>query len=182
MCEFAAAVSMASAGLSALLGASQQSQQATAQRNNALYQAALAHNAASVSEYHAQDAERRGAAEEESRRRKTALAIGAQQARFAAQGSDLSGSPLDVLGDTAALGELEALTLRYQGEREAWARRIEGANNLSQERIYQMAAANVDPSYGIATSLLGGVASMVRTADAAGFFKPKSPTTPNTAK
>ena len=97
---------------------SQQAQEAAAQQASrawqtayqTAYQTATARNAATVSEYNAQDAERRGAVEEERQRRKTSLLLGTLQARLAVTGlrrggSDLSGSPLDLLGDTAALGE-----------------------------------------------------------------------------
>jgi uncharacterized transporter YbjL len=79
------------------LGAAQQAQQAqeaAAQQASrawqvayqTAYQTAQARNAATVSEYNAQDAERRGAVEEERQRRKTSLLLGTQQARFAATG------------------------------------------------------------------------------------------------
>jgi len=162
---------MAASGAQALVGASQKAHEASVQQSAALYQAALARNAASVSDYQAQDAERRAAAEEEGRRRKTALALGTQQARFAAQGSDLMGSPIDVIGDTAATGEFDALTVRYQGEREAWLQRLQAASQRAKAAEYGAAAANIDPSYGIATSLLGGFSDMTRTAKGAGFFR-----------
>lgn len=182
MCEMiSAALVMAATGAQAILGAAQQAQQASVQQGNALYQAALARNAASVSEFQAQDAEGRASVEEENRRRKTALALGAQQARFAAQGSDLSGSPLDLLGDTAAAGELEALSLRYQGEREAWMQRIQAANQRAQAGLYDATAANIDPGFGMANSLLGGFSSMVQTSDKAGFFKSKKQTSPSSS-
>jgi len=158
MCD----ITLALMGVQAVIGVSQQAQQAATQRGNALYQAALARNTAAVAEYQAQDAGRRGEAEEERLRRKTALAMGAQQARFAAQGSDLVGSPLDVLGDTAATGELEALSLRYQGEREAWLQRLQAANHQAQAGLHEAAAANADPGLGIAKSLLGNSASMLK--------------------
>ena len=68
-------------------------------------------------------AEQEGAAKVDAARQKTAQQIGAAQARLAAQGSDLAGSPLDVLGDLAAAGEEDALSLRYQSMRTAWENR-----------------------------------------------------------
>jgi multidrug efflux pump subunit AcrA (membrane-fusion protein) len=117
-----------------VLGAAQQAQQAqqaAAQQSSHAWQAAYqtafqtaqARNAATVSEYNAQDAERRGAVEEERQRRKTSLLLGTQQARFAAQGSDLEGSPLDLLGDTAAFGEQDAISIRPRCRR-GWPTRI----------------------------------------------------------
>ena len=154
-----------------VLGAAQQAQQAqqaAAQQSSHAWQAAYqtafqtaqARNAATVSEYNAQDAERRGAVEEERQRRKTSLLLGTQQARFAAQGSDLEGSPLNLLGDTAAFGEQDALSIRYQAAREAWTQRLQASSQNAQADFYTASmppwVANPDPGLGIARSLLGG--------------------------
>ncbi len=174
MCE-PTVVTATMMGLSAaqsMLGAEQQAQQAAAQQSmrayQASYQTAVARNAAQVSEYNAQDAERRGAAEEARQRRKTSLLLGTQQARLAAQGSDLDGSPLDILGDTAALGEEEALATRYQAAREAWGQRIQAANQNAQADFLTRSAAlptGADPGLGIAKSLLSGGSDLFGIAD-----------------
>jgi hypothetical protein len=171
MCDFGATLMIGLAGAQAVIGASQQAHQASAQQGAALYQAALARNAALASEYQAQDAERRAAAEEERQRRKTSLLTDAHQARFAAQGTDLLGSPVDILGDIGASGELDALSLRYQGEREAWLQRLQAANHNAKAVEYERAASAINPSFGIADSLLGGAGRMVDIAKSAKFFK-----------
>lgn len=173
MCEISAALMMAASGAQAVIGASQQAHQASAQQGAALYQAALARNAAAVSEYQAQDAERRAAAEEELQRRKTSLLTGTQQARLAAQGTDLFGSPVDVLGDVGASGELEALSLRYQGEREAWLQRLQASNHAARAVEYERTASTINPSFGMADSLIGGASKAIGIGRAAGFFKTK---------
>jgi len=180
MCDFVSATMMAVSAATTLVGAAQQSQQAqqaAAQQSSrawqaayqTAYQTAQARNAATVSEYNAQDAERRGAVEEERQRRKTSLLLGTQQARFAAQGSDLLGSPLDLLGDTASFGEQEALGTRYQAAREAWNQRIQAANQNAQADFLSNSAVppltNYDPSLGIARSLLGGATDLFGIAD-----------------
>ncbi|MDP1840749.1 MAG: hypothetical protein Q8N31_23205 [Reyranella sp.] len=161
----------------------QQAQEAAAQQASrawqtayqTAFQTAQARNAATVSEYNAQDAERRGAVEEERQRRKTSLLLGTQQARFAAQGSDLLGSPLDLLGDTAAFGEEDALATRYQAAREAWNYRIQAANQTSQADFYANSAVaplrNYDPGLGIAKSLLGGTTDLLGIAVKRGVLK-----------
>jgi hypothetical protein len=169
MCDFAAALMMGVAGAQAALGASQQAHQTSPQQGAALYQAALARNAALASEYQAQDAEHRAAAEEERQRRKTSALTGAQQARFAAQGTDLLGSPVDILGDIGASGELDALSLRYQGEREAWLQRLQAANYNARAVEYENRAASMNAS-GIADSLLGRTSKAIGIGKAAGFF------------
>lgn len=159
MCDFAATLMMGMAGAQAVLGASQQAQQAqqaSAQQGATLYHAALARNAALASEYRAQDAERRAETDEERQRRRTSLLIGAQQARFAGQGTDLVGSPIDILGDTGASGEVEALSLRYRGEHDAWLQRLQAANQNARADEYEMKAASMNSSLEIDRSLLGG--------------------------
>lgn len=66
--------------------------------------------------------------------------IGAQRAGFAAQGVEVGdGSALQVAQDTAAIGELDRLTIRNNAAREAWGYRVgetnfrgQGANALMQ--------------------------------------------------
>jgi hypothetical protein len=163
MCELTTALMMGASAAQTILSTEQQAQQAAAQQNlrayQGAYQTAMARNAAQVSEYNARDAERRGAMEEGRQRRKTSLLLGTQQARLAAQGSDLDGSPLDILGDTAALGEEEVLGTRYQAAREAWLQRIQAANQTAQADFLGRSAAmatGADPGLGIARTLLGG--------------------------
>ena len=62
--------------------------------------------------------------------------------------------PLDLLGDTAAAGEEDALSLRYQSMRDAWENRVRGASRQAQARYYETTAGNVDPTLGIVRSLL----------------------------
>lgn len=181
MCELTAALMMGVSGAQALLGAEQQAQQAAAQQSlrayQASYQSAMARNAALVSEYNAQDAERRGAAEEERQRRKTSLLLGSQQARMAAQGSDLDGSPIDILGDTAASGEQDALFTRYQADRDAWNQRIQAANQEAQANFLTTSAAmptGADPGLGIAKSLLSGATDLFGIAEKRNLL-PKPP-------
>ena len=159
------AVSVAQQAQQAQQAAAQQSSRAAQAAYQTAYQTAQARNAAAVSEYNAQDAERRGEVEEERQRRKTSLLLGTQQARFAAQGSDLMGSPLDLLGDTAAFGEQDALATRYQAAREAWGQRIQAANQNAQADFLTNSVVppltDYDPSLGIARSLLGGATDLV---------------------
>ena len=67
----------------------------------------------------AEDALARGAQQEQAQRRKTAALMGRQRAIMAASNLDLgSGSPLAILGDTAALGELDAQVIRDNARRQ----------------------------------------------------------------
>jgi len=101
-----------------------QAHAASANAAHARYQAQVAAQNQELMQQEAADAIQRGQVAEESRRRLTAQQIGQQQAGLAAQGTDLEGSPSDILGDTAAAGELEALNIRSQAARQAYEHQI----------------------------------------------------------
>ena len=145
-----AVVSAASTGIGIL----QQPQHAAQQRGDFSWLAAQQRNEADLAEARARQAEAAGEADAAQARQNAAQRLGQQQARLAAQGTDLLGSPVDVLGDVAASGQQDALSLRYDGLRNAWENRVQGARRLAQARFYETAAANVDPTLGIARSLL----------------------------
>lgn len=84
---------------------------------------------ANVSEQLAQDAIARGRDDEQRFRQGVRTLIGSQRAGFAAQGVDVGvGSPVDVVADAAFLGELDALTVRSNAEREAYGHGIDADN------------------------------------------------------
>ncbi len=69
----------------------------------------------------AADAIDRGKAAEASKRRETAARKGRQAAVFGASGAEINtGSSLEILADTAQFGELDALRIRSNAEREAF--------------------------------------------------------------
>ena len=77
---------------------------------------------ARVQEIMAADAIDRGNAAEASQRRRTAALKGQQAARFGASGGEINtGSSLEILADTAQFGELDALRIRSNAEREEFA-------------------------------------------------------------
>jgi hypothetical protein len=124
----------------------------------ARYQAAVARNNQIIAERQAQDALRRGDIAEDQQRQKTGLILGAQRAGMAGQGTALDeGSPLDIQGDTAMAGEMDALTIRSNAEREAWGYRAQAANFAAQERLEQNRAGFL----GTGASLLSGGAGIL---------------------
>ncbi len=161
MCDPVTMITGGTALLSAAMGAAQQAtsvtqqlQHASQQRNDFNFLAAQQRNAAAVDEMRAQQAEQAGEADADKARQKAGQRLGQLQARLAAQGTDLSGSPLDLLGDVAAAGQGDALSLRYEGMRNAWENRVRGASRQAQARYYETAAGNVDPTLGIVKTLL----------------------------
>lgn len=154
MCDPITMMTMGTAALSTALNVTQQLQHASQQRGDYNYLAAQQRNAAAVDEMRAQQAEQAGEADADKAQQKAGQRLGQLQARLAAQGTDLLGSPLDLLGDVAAAGQADALSLRYEGLRNAWENRVRGVSRQAQARYYETAAGNVDPTLGIVKTLL----------------------------
>lgn len=140
--------------MSTAISITQQMQQAAAQQNQYNYLALQERRAAGADEQRAKFAEQQGEADVAATRQKTALQLGTAQARLAAQGTDLLGSPIDVMGDIAASGEETALSLRYNAMRQAWENRVRGAARQAEARQNETLAAYVDPTLGIVKTLL----------------------------
>jgi hypothetical protein len=146
-------------GVMAAGGAIKQGQAAKAQ---AAYQSAVERNNATIAGWQAEDATKRGAIAEQRQRLATSRLAGAQRAAYGSSGVALtSGSPLDVLTDTAMLGELDALTIRSNAEREAYGFRAQQGNLMAQSGLTQMAGRDaVQASYiGAGSSLLSSAAT-----------------------
>lgn len=144
MCEPLLIASTAASLGSAMMQMQAQNQQAAAQRASLNYQRQVAENNARTSEALAEDARQRGRAEERSQRLRTQQLLGRQQAVLAATGFQAdSGSALGILGDTAALGELDALQIRDNAAREAWQFRVQGSNDRAQAGLFGLEASNV---------------------------------------
>jgi len=84
-----------------------------------------------LSSFQAIDAQVRGSIEEQRYRREIAQIVGAQRAAFGARNVAMSGTALDLLSDTAMIGEEDALTIRNNAAREAWGYRNQ-ANEASR--------------------------------------------------
>lgn len=77
-----------------------------------------------------------GKVEEQRHRYKIADFKGKQQAAFGASGVDVSsGSPVDILSDTAAVGELDALTIRNNAEADAFSLRVAGQGEALKGKL-----------------------------------------------
>lgn len=105
----------------------------------------------------AADATQRGEVAVQKQRDLTAQRIGTQQATLAAQGTDLAGSPTDILGDTARAGEQDALTVRSNAAREAYGYQVQGAGFGADAALRD----TFRPSYlGAGSSLLMGASGI----------------------
>ncbi|HCD1470280.1 hypothetical protein ACE3LU_01070 [Enterobacter hormaechei subsp. steigerwaltii] len=107
--------------------------QAYSQNQQAKYQSAVADQNADVAEAQAQDSINRGNAQAEEVRRRNRQAAGTQAATMGATGADLStGNALDIFGDTAQFGTLDALTTVNNAQREAYGYQVQSANYDAQ--------------------------------------------------
>jgi len=127
------------------------------------YQAQIDENNRNVALWKAADAKARGAKDEAAHRVKVAALKGRQRSALAASGVELgSGSALDILGDTAALGELDALTIRSNAERESYEHNVVASNLKANAGMKRMGADNaiIAGKIGAQTSLLSGAGSV----------------------
>ncbi|MDD2709804.1 MAG: hypothetical protein PHV34_17615 [Verrucomicrobiae bacterium] len=129
------ALTVASTGMGAISAAQQQKSQNAA----AEYNARIAERNAQQSELLAQDAIARGKIDAEAQRKETALKIGAFQASRGGSGLLVnSGSNLDVREDMAGFGELDALTIENNADREAWQLRNQATDYTLQANLARM--------------------------------------------
>jgi hypothetical protein len=140
-----------------------QAQAASAAQAQARYQAQVAQQNQELARRQQADALQRGQVAEDNRRRMTAQQIGQQTAALAAQGTDLDGSPTDILGDTAATGELDARTIRANAAREAYGYEVQGLGygNTAAMEYSRAANSTYTPNYlGAGASLLAGASTL----------------------
>jgi len=173
MCEpisLTAAISLGATALSTGLGVmgmvqqqNAQAQAASAAQAQARYQAQVAQQNQELARRQEADALQRGQVAEENRRRLTAQQIGQQRAGLAAQGTDFTGTETDILGDTAAAGELDARTVRANAAREAYGYQVQGMGYANEAGLQYTRAANSTyaPNYlGAGASLLAGASTL----------------------
>jgi hypothetical protein len=161
MCDM---ISMAIAGVaSTALSAYGQIQAGQQAQAAADYNAAVARNNQIIADRQAEDAVKRGQVAEEEQRRRTRAIAGTQRAALAASGVQLDqGSPADILADTAQFGELDALTIRNNAEREAYGYRVQGMNFGAEAGLQQgRASSAMTGAYlGAGSTLLSGATSV----------------------
>jgi hypothetical protein len=155
MCDIGIALTLGAS----LLGAAGQIQQGQAQAAASNYNAQVAEMNATLADRKARDALERGQLEEQNKRMEVAQLQGRQKAAMAANGVDLTfGSPLDTIVDTAVLGELDALTVRRNANREAYDYEVQGVNQRAGATLDRMNAksATTGSYLAAAGTVLGG--------------------------
>lgn len=156
-----AAVSIGTTLASTGLGIAGQAQQAQLPQAMHGYQRQVAENNRIAAERMARDSEELGRVEEEKQRQRSRSLVGTQIAALAGQGTDLSGSPTDLLGDTAAAGEADALTIRRNAAREAWGYRKRGVEFGNEAVLASLRQASSElSSLGVGASLVGNAGAV----------------------
>ena len=147
---------------------------AEATSSAARYQAQVADNNRKIADWQAEDARKRGIVAEDKRNVLTGLQMGRQRAVLGSSGSDVNqGSNVDILGDTAASGTLDAITIRSNAEREAYTYQVAGANAGAEAGLQRMKADSAEGMkwVGAGANLLSGASSV---ADKWAGYKNKS--------
>lgn len=141
------------------MGAVGQVQQAQATSSANRYNAQVQEMSAKIADRRAKDAIERGQLEEQRKRQEVSRIQGIQKAAMAANGVDLTfGSPLDTIVDTAAAGEIDALTIRSNSYREAYDYKVDAANKRNGAQLSRMSAdaASTGGYMSAAGTILGG--------------------------
>lgn len=161
MCELITIAAVAAVASSAIAGYGQyQAGQAAKQAGD--YNAAIARNNQIIAERQAEDAIKRGDIAADEQRRKTARLVGTQRAAFGSSGLAIdSATSLDILGDTAAFGELDALTIKSNAAREAYGYQVQGMNYAAEEAMSRVRGKNAAAAgiINASSTLIGGVGS-----------------------
>lgn len=143
-------MAIAMTAASAAAAAYSQHQAASAKRGMADHNKRIANQAAA-------DAELRGQAAESAHRFKVGALVSRQRSALAGAGAVVDvGSAFALIEDTAAMGELDVLTVRNNAARETW-----GYKSQATGFEYQSALANSEKNTLPYATLLGGAGSAV---------------------
>lgn len=137
------AVGAAAAVASTALGTVSSIQQGKQQQAMYNYQAKVAEQNAEIAKRNADTERQTGIEEARLQRMKTLQAVGAQQTAMAANGMDVTqGTSLDIIEDTAAMGELDALQIQTNYEKKALAYELQAGNYTNQANMDAISGRN----------------------------------------
>lgn len=150
-----AAISVVATGLRAF-GVIQQTRAATAQAD---FKTRIAQNNATIAANNADRVREKAEVDIQEKRRETRQRLGLQRAQIAAAGFDLgSATTFDILGDTAALGELDVLRIDEDAENRAANFEAQGAGFQTEAALGRLQAKDIRRGgrIGLATTLITG--------------------------
>ncbi|PRZ51227.1 hypothetical protein BX589_12068 [Paraburkholderia fungorum] len=155
--------SLAMTAASAAMSAEGAQQQAKATASADQYQAQVAKNNQTIANQYAAQATADGENKVAIKQQQTAQMIGGERAAMAANGVDLnSGSALRIQGDTAKLGDVDALTIRNNAARAAYGYQLQGLSYGQQATLDESSAANAVSAGNLNSfaSIVGGASSV----------------------
>ena len=172
MCSITAGLMAAQLAGTAInaIGQFQQGRQESAE---AKFRARVASNNAIIADENAEIALEKGRAEARDVRLKTAQRIGSQRAQLAAHGFDVSeGTSIDILGDTAKLGELDVLRVEADAANRARDFEIQAGGFEAEATLGRFAAKGAKRA-----GTIGAVSTLITGASRAGttFLDRKTP-------
>ncbi len=136
-------------------------QQGVAARAQSRYQSNVAKANAKSAEMEASFAKDVAHKKEGEQRQKTRRFEAAQRARMASTGFVVGeGSFGDILEDTALIGEVDALTIRHEGDLAAWRSREQAKSFSAQSALYGMGAKDFSSDIGAGATLLTGLSEV----------------------
>jgi hypothetical protein len=155
MCDPMSA-SLAVQGAGGVLGAAGAYNKSKADKAAYEYESKVTDNNALIADWQASDATTRGQVSEGRSRMKTAQLKGTQASSLAARGLDISeGSALNILQDTAYMGDLDAAVIKDNAAREAWGYRTDATNSRVKAAVLRARANAESPGRAAFNSLLG---------------------------
>ena len=118
-------------------------QQSNAQKAAGQAQEEQSRENAKAANNQARNTELSAQVDEDRRRQMTRQQLATQRSVLAANNLDMStGTAVEILGDTAAIGEQDALTIRANAAREAWGLRSQANDYLNQGRVARVSGNN----------------------------------------
>lgn len=106
---------------------------ADSQKKAGQYQADVAAENAKLDDFRAEQSSRLGSIQEEQQRAKVRQMVGTQRATLAANGIDMSsGTAADMIDEAQTMGEVDALTIRFNAMNEAWGYRTNATNSRNE--------------------------------------------------
>lgn len=106
---------------------------ADSQKKAGQYQADVAAENAKLDDFRAEQSSRLGSIQEEQHRAKVRQMVGTQRATLAANGIDMgSGTAADMIEEAQTMGEVDALTIRFNAMNEAWGYRTNATNSRNE--------------------------------------------------
>jgi hypothetical protein len=138
-----------------------QMQKGQADAAQASYQSGVARRNQMLAQQNADRATQQGEVDAQNQGLKTRQIMGGQKASLAAQGGDIdSGSPANIIGDTAMAGYSDQEGLRYNAAMKAYAYQVQGAGaGASADNLQRASTASTDSlPFGVGSTILGGAA------------------------